>query len=73
MSGAGRAGAARTLALRNNEYGTMRMGLVGSARQGCGGGESPGLELVGGDAFTKFGGGAVDVGVASFTTCLVSQ
>lgn len=50
----------------------MRMGFVGNAKQGCGGGESPGLELVGGDAFTEEG---VDVcgGTASFTTCLVLQ
>lgn len=73
VSGAGSAGAARTLAPRNNEYGTIRMGLVGSAKHGCGGGESPGLELVGGDAFTVDACVAVDVGNASFTTCLVLQ
>lgn len=72
MSGAGKVGAARTLAPRNNEYGTMRMGLVGSARQGCGGGESPGLALVGGDAFTDEDATAA-VGGVSFTTCLVLQ
>jgi len=72
VSGAGSAGAARTLAPRNNEYGTMRMGLVGSAKHGCGGGESPGLEL-GGDAFTEDADVAVGVGNVSFTTCLVLQ
>jgi len=73
VSGAGSVDAARTLAPRNNEHGTMRMGLVGSARQGCGGGESPGLELVGGDAFTDGVGAAAGVGSVSFTTCLVLQ
>lgn len=67
MSGVGRDGAARTLAPRKSEYGTISIGFVGSARHGWGGGESPGLELVGGDDF--------DVGCAggSLTTCLVLQ
>lgn len=72
VSGAGRVGAARTLAPRNNEYGTMRIGLVGNARHGCGGGDSPGLALVGGDALTEEEG-TVAAGWASFTTCLVLQ
>lgn len=73
MSGAGSVGAARTLAPRNNEYGTIRMGLVGNARHGCGGGESSGLELFGGDAFTEDADVAVGVDNVSFTTCLVLQ
>lgn len=72
MSGSGRAGAARTLAPRNTVYGKTMGGLVGSARQGCGGGESPGLELVGGDALTE-DCGVAGAGTESFTTCLVLQ
>lgn len=49
------------------------MGFVGSARHGCGGGESPGLELVGGDAFTEDGAAVGVGGTVSFTTCLVLQ
>lgn len=67
VSGAGSEGAARTLAPRNNEQGTIRIGFVGRARHGCGGGESPGLELVGGDAFAGTGVGG------SLTTCRVLQ
>lgn len=69
VSGAGSPGAASTEAPRTSEYGTMRMGLVGRARHGCGGGESPGLELVGGEPLAE----AADVGGVSFTTCLVLQ
>lgn len=72
VSGAGRVGAAKTLAPRNKEYGTIRIGFVGNAKQGCGGGESPGLALVGGDAFTDEEAAAAAGGV-SFTTCLVLQ
>lgn len=72
MSGAGRVGAANTLAPRNREYGTIRMGFVGSARQGCGGGDSPGLTLVGGDAFTDEEA-VLAAGGVSLTTCLVLQ
>lgn len=50
----------------------MRIGLVGSARQGCGGGDSPGLALVGGDAFTEEEL-ALAAGGVSLTTCLVLQ
>lgn len=77
VSGAGRAGAASTLAPRMREYGTMRIGLVGNAKHGCGGGESPGLELVGGEALAEedapvvAGGGGG--GAPSLTTCLVLQ
>lgn len=73
VSGAGRVGAARTLAPRNKEYGTIRIGLVGNARHGCGGGDSPGLALVGGDALTEEEAATVAAGCASFTTCLVLQ
>jgi len=73
VSGVGNAGAARTLAPRNREYGKIRIGLVGSARHGCGGGDSPGLELVGGDVFTEDGAAVAGVGNASFTTCRVLQ
>lgn len=65
-------GAARTLAPRNKEYGTIKIGFVGSARQGCGGGDSPGLALVGGEAFTDEEA-TVAAGGVSFTTCLVLQ
>ena len=34
VSGVGRAGAASTLAPRNREYGTIRIGFVGRAKQG---------------------------------------
>ena len=79
VSGAGSPGAASTEAPRTSEYGTMMMGFVGSARQGCGGGESPGLELVGGEPLSEEALAeplpdalAPTVGV-SFTTCLVLQ
>lgn len=82
--GAGRPGAARTEAPRTREYGTMRIGFVGRARQGWGcdveeggGGESPGLELVGGDPFKDDADAPLDDGAfvvkPSLTTCLVLQ
>lgn len=82
--GAGRPGAAKTEAPLTREYGTMRIGLVGRARQGCGweeggagGGESPGLELVGGEPFSDDADAPLDERAAvvgpSLTTCLVLQ
>lgn len=52
-SGAGKLGAERIEALRTSEYGTIIIGFVGKAKQGSGGGESPGLELVGGEPFIE--------------------
>lgn len=77
-------GAAKNEAPLTREHGTMRIGLVGRAKHGWGcddelggGGESPGLELVGGDPFKDDAEAPLDEGAVvvrpSFTTCLVLQ